>query len=151
MTDLKQVDETVDEHLEESAQLVPILQEVQRRHGYLTEEALHHLARRLRIPLSRVYAVATFYAAFSLKPRGRHVVSVCTGTACHLRGAPKLIDLLQSKYHLEDGETSPDGRFTLRQVNCLGACALAPVVVIDDVYYDGLTPDKLQKVLEQHP
>jgi len=143
------VDEIVDGHLEESARLVPILQDVQRQYGYLPEETLHRVAERLHVPLSRVYSAATFYGAFSLKPRGRHLVSVCLGTACHLRGAPRLIDLLQREFDLEDGETSPDGRFTLKTVNCLGACALAPVVVVDGTYFDGVSPDGLSKILKR--
>ena len=143
------IGEIVDEYLEESAQLVPILQDIQRKYGYLPEESLHHVAERLYIPLSRVYSVATFYGAFSLKPRGRHLISLCMGTACHLRGAPRLHDVLRETFKLDDGETSPDERFTLRLVNCLGACALAPVVVIDDTYFDGVTPDKLVKMLNQ--
>ena len=146
---LTDVDEVVDDYLQESAQLVGILQDIQRKHGYLPEVSLHRVAERLHVPLSRVYSVATFYGAFSLKPRGRHLVNVCVGTACHLRGAPKLLDVLQRELHITDGETSPDQRFSLRLVNCLGACALAPVVVIDDIYFDGMTPDKLLKVLDE--
>ena len=143
------VDEIVDEHLEESARLVPILQDVQRRCGYLPEEAMHRVAERLHIPLARVYSAATFYGAFSLKPRGRHLVRVCAGTACHLRGAPRLLETLKREFKLEDGETSPDGRFSLRIVNCLGACALAPVVVVDGTYFDGVTPAGLSKILKR--
>ena len=146
----EEINQVIDEYYEESAQLVPILQDIQRKYGYLPEESLHYVAEHLDIPLSRIYAAATFYAAFSLKPRGRHLVSVCVGTACHLRGAPNLLDMLQQKFTIEDGQTSPDRRFSLRTVNCLGACALAPVVVVDDTYYDGMTPDKLLKVLNQY-
>ena len=147
MTDVREV---VDGYLEESAQLVPILQDIQRRCGYLPEESLHHVAELLHVPLSRVYGVATYYGAFSLTPRGRHTVSVCVGTACHLRGAPKLLETLRNKLELEDGQTSPDGMFTLRVVNCLGACALAPVVLVDDTYYDGVTREKLLNILDQY-
>ena len=117
---------------------------------FLPEESLHYVAEHLDITLSRIYSAATFYAAFSLKPRGRHLVSVCVGTACHLRGAPNLLDMLQQKFRIEDGQTSPDRRFSLREVNCLGACALAPVVVVDNKYFDGMTPDKLFKVLSKY-
>jgi len=147
--DSKEIDPIVETYLEESAQLVPILQDLQRKYGYLPEESLHYLAERLHIPLSRIYSVATFYSAFSLTPRGRHLISVCTGTACHLRGAPRLLDALQNKFHIEDGQTSEDQRFSLKLVNCLGACALAPVVVVNGEYFDGMTPDKLLKALEQ--
>ncbi|MHC5080299.1 MAG: NADH-quinone oxidoreductase subunit NuoE family protein [Planctomycetota bacterium] len=143
------VDPIVDTYLEESAQLVPILQDVQRRLGYLPEFALRHISERLHIPLARLYSVANFYAAFSLEPRGRHEIHVCVGTACHLRGAPKLLDVLKGKFGLEDGKTSPDRRFSLRCVNCLGACALAPVVIVDNEYFDGIGSDKLLKVLKK--
>ena len=111
--DNQTIDPIVEAYLEESAQLVPILQDLQRAYGYLPEESLHHLAERLRIPFSRLYSVATFYGAFSLTPRGRHLISVCTGTACHLRGAPRLLDALQNKFGMEDGQTSSDQRFIM--------------------------------------
>ena len=144
------VDLVIDTYHEESAQLVPILQDIQRKYGYLPEEILHRVAERLYIPLSRVYSAATFYSAFSLKPRGRHIIQLCMGTACHLRGAPRLFDMLQDRYQLADDTTSPDKRFTLKVVNCLGACALAPVVVVNETYFDGMTPDRLNKVLEKY-
>jgi len=147
--DVSIVDEIVLQHMEESARIVPILQDVQRHYRYLPEEALRHVAGRLRIPCSRVYAVANFYGAFSLKPRGKHLIRVCTGTACHLRGSFKLMDLLASKFNVEDGETSSDGAFSVEAVNCLGACALAPVVTVDDKYLDGVSPDRLLKIIKQ--
>ena len=148
--DLTTVDRVVNGYLQESAQLVPILQDVQREYGFLPEEVVHRVAEWLHISLSRVYSAATFYSTFSLTPRGRHLIRVCTGTACHLRGSTKLLDVLQGKFELEDGQTSPDRRFTLKRVNCLGACALAPVVVVDDAYFDGMTPGKLLGVLERY-
>ena len=147
--DMSKVDEIVTEHYEESARIVPILQDIQRDFRYLPEEALHHVARQLRIPLSRVYAVANFYAAFSLKPRGEPLIRVCMGTACHFRGAPKLMDLLESKFKVSDGDTSSDNKFTVEVVNCLGACALAPVVVVDEKHFDGVSPDKLLNVIKK--
>ena len=146
----EEIIQVIDDYHEESAQLVPILQDIQRKYGYLPEESLHYVAEHLDIPLCRIYSAATFYSSFSLKPRGRHLVSVCMGTACHLRGAPNLLDMLQQKFKIEDGQTSPDKRFSLRVVNCLGACALAPVVVVDDTYLDGMTPDKLLKILNKY-
>lgn len=148
---LAPADEIVDHYLEQSAHLVGILQDVQREYGYLPEEVLHHVAQRLDVSLARVHSVATFYGAFSLQPRGRHLISVCTGTACHLRGAPKLLDVLRGEFGLEDGANSADGRFTLKQVNCLGACALAPVVVVDGKYFNGMKPDTLLKALDDFP
>jgi NADH-quinone oxidoreductase subunit E len=147
--DVNIVDEIVLTHMEESARIVPILQDVQRHYHYLPEGALRHVAGRLRIPCSRVYAVANFYGAFSLKPRGKHLVRICMGTACHLRGSPKLMDLLASKFKVEDGGTSSDGAFSVEAVNCLGACALAPVVSVDGKYLDGVSPDKLLRIIKK--
>ena len=147
--DVSTVEEIVLQHTEESARIVPILQDVQRHFRYLPEEALRHVAGRLRIPVSRVYAVANFYGAFGLKPRGRHLIRVCKGTACHLRGSPKLMDLLASKFKVEDGGTSSDGAFSVEAVNCLGACALAPVVAVDGKYFDEVSPDRLLRIIKQ--
>ena len=147
--DLQIVDEIVLQHMEESARIVPILQDVQRQYRYLPEPALRHVAGRLCIPCSRVYAVANFYGAFSLKPRGEHLIRVCMGTACHLRGSPKLMDVLATKFKVADGGTSSDGMFSVEAVNCLGACALAPVVSVDDKYFDGVSPDKLIRIIKK--
>ena len=147
--DLSVVDEIVLQHMEESARIVPILQDVQRHYRYLPEPALRHVAGRLRIPCSRVYAVANFYGAFSLQPRGEHLIRVCMGTACHLRGSSKLMDMLANKFNVEDGGTSADGKFSVEAVNCLGACALAPVVAVDDQYFDEVSPNKLLKIIKQ--
>jgi len=147
--DVSIVDEIVLQHMEESARIVPILQDVQRHYRYLPEEALRHVAGRLRIPCSRVYAVANFYGTFTLKPRGKQLIRVCMGTACHLRGSPKLMDLFASKFKVEDGGTSSDGKFSVEAVHCLGACALAPVVTVDDKYFDEVSPDKLLKIIKQ--
>ena len=147
--DVTRVDEIVLQHMEESARIVPILQDVQRHYRYLPEEVLRHVAGRLRIPCSRVYSVANFYGAFSLTPRGKHLIRVCMGTACHLRGSPKLMDLLASKFKVGDGGTSSDGMFSVEAVNCLGACALAPVVAVDGKYFDEVSPDKLLRIIKQ--
>lgn len=147
--DVSTVEEIVLQHMEESARIVPILQDVQLHYRYLPEEALRHVAERLCIPCSRVYAVANFYGTFSLKPRGKHLIRVCTGTACHLRGSPKLMDVLANKFKVEDGGTSSDGEFSVEAVNCLGACALAPVVTVDGKYFDEVSPNKLLRIIKQ--
>jgi len=127
--------------------LIDILQDTQSAIGYLPREALEEIHAGLDVPLSRVYSVATFFKAFSLTPRGRHVINVCLGTACHVRGAPRIIEEITRQLKINPGETTPDGEFTLETVNCLGACALAPVVVIDDVYYEKVTPDRLRALI----
>ena len=132
----------------DSAMLVGILQDIQTELNYLPKECLVMVGECLNIPLSRVYSVATFFKAFSLKPRGRHNLHVCMGTACHVRGAEKVLDKLQTELCLCAGETSSDMKFTLETVNCVGACALGPVVVVDGEYAGQVTTDKVKSILE---
>jgi NADH:ubiquinone oxidoreductase subunit E len=129
-------------------QLVEVLQDVQEAFGYVPQEAMTVVARELGVPLIEVSRVAHFYKAFSLKPRGKHVVTVCTGTACHVRGAPRMLDQVKGELGIEPGETTEDRMFTLERVNCLGACALGPVVVLDGQYHPKMTPNKLRELLE---
>ncbi len=127
--------------------LVSILQDIQSERHYLPEDALRVVARQLDLPPIQVYGVATFFKAFSLKPRGKHIVSVCLGTACHVRGAPAVLDEVKRRLGIEPGETTEDMVFTLETVNCLGACALGPIVVVDGKYHGGTTPGKVKKIL----
>jgi NADH-quinone oxidoreductase subunit E len=129
-------------------QLVEVLQDVQEAFGYVPEEVMTVVARELGVPLIEVTRVAHFYKAFSLRPRGKHVVTVCLGTACHVRGAPRMLDQVKGELGIEAGETTKDGLFTLQRVNCLGACALGPVVVLDGKYHAKMTPGKLRDLLE---
>jgi NADH-quinone oxidoreductase subunit E len=119
--------------------LIMILQEVQRAFSYLPREALEQISVRMDLALSQIYGVATFYKAFSLTPRGRHVISVCTGTACHVRNAESVVATLERELHVSRGETSADGEFTLETVNCVGCCALGPVVVAEDRHVGHVT------------
>ena len=128
--------------------LIPILQDLQRENGYLPLPHLKELSLRLGIPLSRIYGVATFYKSLSLKPRGRHVISVCTGTVCHLKGAARLVQALRDHLKLTSGDTTDDLRFSLETVNCVGACALAPVVVIDGNYCAKARPGEMPAQLK---
>jgi NADH-quinone oxidoreductase subunit E len=128
--------------------LIPILQDVQRDLGYLPLPQLKELSRQLEIPLSQIYSVATFYKSLSLRPRGRHVISVCTGTVCHLKGAGQLVQALRDHLKLATGDTTPDLRYSLETVNCVGACALAPVVVVDGNYHAKARPGELPEVLK---
>ena len=111
--------------------LIAILLDIQTEHAYLPAEALRHVAAELDIPLIDVVGLATFYRAFSLKPRGRHLVTVCLGTACHVRGGAKILSEFEKRLAVEPGETTPDNQFTLETVACLGCCAIGPVVVVD--------------------
>ena len=128
--------------------LIPVLQEGQSIYGYLSEEALAHISQELKIPLSRIYGVVTFYAQFYLTPRGRHTVRVCRGTACHVRGGKNIRKSVQQFLGIEENETTPDYKFTFETVACLGACALSPVLLVDKTYYGKLTPGKVEKVLK---
>jgi NADH:ubiquinone oxidoreductase subunit E/NAD-dependent dihydropyrimidine dehydrogenase PreA subunit len=125
-----------------------VLQDIHRAWGYLPEAVLRHVAERMAVPLSHLYRLATFYESFSLVPRGRHIVSVCTGTACHIRGAGRLLDWFQSELRLVPGETSGDRRFTLEEVRCLGCCSLAPVVRIGNAVFGDVRSTMLGKILE---
>ena len=130
--------------------LISILQDIQAEYHYLPEETLRHVAKRLNLPLIQVYGVATFFKAFSLKPKGKHQCVVCTGTACHVRGAPAVLDELERQLGVKSGETTEDMQFTLESVNCLGACALGPVVVVDGEYYGQMNTAKLRKVMAKY-
>jgi NADH-quinone oxidoreductase subunit E len=127
--------------------LIAALEEIQERYRYLPPEALILASERLGVPLSQTYAVATFYNAFSLKPKGKHCMHVCMGTACHVRGSPQVLDRLESKLNLKAGETTRDHLFTLETVNCLGACALGPIVVTDGEYSGQMTTLKVDQLL----
>lgn len=129
--------------------LIALLQDIQSEDNWLSEKVLRQVAEKLKVPLIEVYGVATFFKAFSLKPRGRHIVTACVGTACHVRGAPRLVDELQKILKIMPGETTKDKMFTLETVNCLGACALGPVVVIDGVYHDHATKSKVRMLIEE--
>ena len=129
--------------------LISILQDIQSEERYLPEEALRMVSGHLGIPLIQVYGVATFFKAFSLEPRGKHTASVCMGTACHVRGAPAVLDEFKRQLGIEPGQTTKDKQYTLDTVNCLGACALGPVVVIDDKYQGQMRPGEVRKALKR--
>lgn len=128
-------------------QLIEVLQDMQAQFHYLPENGLRIVAKRLGVPPIEVFRVANFYKAFSLTPRGRHLLTVCMGTACHVRGAPRLLDTIEGQLDVSPGETTADRAFTLERVNCLGCCALGPVVVLDGVYHDHMTSGKLRKLI----
>jgi NADH:ubiquinone oxidoreductase subunit E len=136
-------------HLEKKS-LIPILQDVQAEYNYLPQEALRLVSQTLGIPLIDIVAVATFFRAFSLKPRGKHVVTVCLGTACHVRGGPKILDEFQRILNIGPGETSPDRQFTLETVNCLGCCAIGPVVVVDGDYHAQTSIRAAGKIIKKY-
>ena len=128
--------------------LIPMMQDLQAEHGYLPAEELRRLSAHLNIALSRIYSVATFYASFRLAPKGRHEVTLCMGTVCHLKGAGRISDEICKAFKVAPGGTTEDRLFTLQAVNCVGACALAPVMIVDGKYYDGVSPDSALKIIE---
>jgi NADH-quinone oxidoreductase subunit E len=132
-----------------ASNLIGLLQEVQERFGYLPPPALRDLSRRMRIPLSRIYGVVSFYAQFYTEPRGRHTIRCCRGTACHVRGGKRVIQAISNMLHIEEGETTDDMLFSFETVACLGACALSPVAVIDKTYYGKVTPRRIEQIVSQ--
>ena len=130
--------------------LIGVLQDVQDHFGYLPPTALREVSRRTRIHLSRIYGVVSFYAQFYTEPRGRHTVRCCRGTACHVKGAGRVLAAIQRELGIEEGETTPDMLFYLETVACLGTCFLAPVMMIDNTYYGRLTPRQIQSILRTY-
>ena len=153
-TEVKQVKEKVGQVLNnyqhDKGMLVSVLQDVQAEYNYLPKEALIQVSQGLNIPLSQVYSVTTFFKAFSLKPRGRHLINVCLGTACHVRGAVRILEKIERELGISSSETTQDLRFTLETVNCVGACALGPMVIIDEEYHGEITTDKVNSVLKKY-
>jgi NADH-quinone oxidoreductase subunit E len=149
-TDLRPADEILARHPRVSGNVIAILHEVQSRYGHLPEDVLRHVARETRIPITRLYGIATFYHLFSLEPMGRHRIHVCLGTACHVKGARRILDDVERRLGVKAGETTPDLRYTLDDVRCVGACSFAPVVVVDDSAHGGMTPKKVADLLKRH-
>lgn len=129
--------------------ILAMLQDIQRKYNYIPREAMDLLSEQLEVPLSKLYGIATFYKSLSLKPRGRNIIRVCDGTACHIRSSQLLIDEIEGLLGIKPGETSQDGEFTLETVNCLGSCALAPVMVINETYYGKVTPERLRDIISK--
>ncbi|MBN1354326.1 MAG: NAD(P)H-dependent oxidoreductase subunit E [Candidatus Omnitrophica bacterium] len=128
--------------------LIEVLQDIQASYNYLPEEALRKVSEELKVPLIEVFRVANFYKAFSLNPRGKHLITVCMGTACHVRGSRRLADELLGMLKIKPGQTTADGKFTVETVNCLGACALGPIVVLDGKYHKHMDASKLRNLIQ---
>ena len=135
----------------DAGMLIPMMQDLQAEYGYLPPKELRVLSKALEMPLSRLYGVATFYSSFRMAPRGQHEVTLCMGTVCYLKGADKISKTICAEFGVEPGGTTSDRLFTLQAVNCVGACALAPVMVVDVKYYDGVTPDRALDLLRNLP
>lgn len=148
--DMVKINSIIDKYDGEKRSLLSILLDIQSECNYLPKYALAHVARKLALPFSRVYSTATFYKAFSLEPRGKHIVTVCVGTACHVRGGPKIMDYLSRSLNIGPGETTENMQFTLETVNCLGCCAIGPIVVVDGEYNGGMTISKTDSLLAKY-
>ncbi|MFW6040335.1 MAG: NADH-quinone oxidoreductase subunit NuoE [Thermoplasmatota archaeon] len=145
-----QMEKIFEKYKPEPGSLIPLLQESQRQFGYLPKEVMIKIGEYLGLPVSKVYGVATFYAQFRFEPLGKHMVKICHGTACHVKGADKITDAVENKLDIKTGETTKDGMFTLERVACLGCCSLAPVIMVDDTAHGNLTREKVKDVLDQY-
>ena len=148
--DWDKMDTIIDKHKGEKWGLIPLLQEVQELCGYIPPESIDMIAGAMNMFPSQVQGVITFYAGFALKPKGKYVLKVCRGTACHVKGSRSIIRLMQRELDLEEGETSPDYQFTLETVACLGACFLAPAMLVNQTYIGKLAPTKVSSILDQY-
>jgi NADH-quinone oxidoreductase subunit E len=148
--DEKRIDEIIDRHNCEPSALIQILLDIQSENHWLPKEALERVAARLSVPLTRIQHIATFYKAFSLVPKGRHEIHICMGTACHVRGAPRVLDTVQDLIGIKPGETDLDLKFSLQTVNCLGCCALGPVMEVDGTHHGKIAPAKVAEVLKAY-
>ncbi|UCF62375.1 MAG: NAD(P)H-dependent oxidoreductase subunit E [Anaerolineaceae bacterium] len=146
---ISEINQLISQEMAGDGSLIAVLEEIQQRYRYLPREALILASERLDVPLSQAYAVATFYNAFSLKPKGKHCLQVCMGTACHVRGSPQVLNRIETTLGIAAGETTPDMLFTLETVNCLGACALGPIVVTDSEYSGQMTVQKSDMLLKR--
>ena len=142
------IDEILETYPAHPEYLISMLQEVQKRYGFIPPEAMDLISLQTGVPASQTYSVATFYKSFRLQPQGEHIIKVCQGTACHLKGSQRIVEELERRLKVQPGETTPDMKFTYTSVNCVGACALAPVIMIDDQYFPNITVRKLAKQLK---
>jgi NADH:ubiquinone oxidoreductase subunit E len=147
---LDRVMEIIESHSGTKGALIPILHEVQHEYGYLPEDVLKIISSKLDIPMTEIYGVASFYSFFTLQPKGEHVIRVCLGTACYVKGAQALIDKISEELNVAVGKTTEDGKFTLEATRCLGACGLAPVLTIGEKVYGRLNPEDIVKILEEY-
>jgi len=143
------IEQIVKRYDEDTGMLIPMMQDLQSECGYLPVEHLRYLGGRLKLPISRLYAVATFYSSFRLAPKGAHEVTLCMGTVCYLKGAPKICEAISREFQVEPGGTTHDRLFTLQAVNCVGACAVAPVMLVDGKYYESVTPASALEILQE--
>ena len=148
--DLSQIDQVLQKYGYRHADIISIMQDVQVIENYIPEEAIRYISEKMELNLARIYDIATFYKTFSMVPKGRHTIKVCCGTACHLGGSDRTLDQINRLLKIKEGETTYDRLFSLETVNCLGTCALAPVVMVEDDYYDEVKPGRVEKILSNY-
>ena len=147
---MPQLDEILEKYAGKKGALRPVLQQAQNVYGYLSKEVLEYIAKKLEVPTSQIYGVVTFYSQFHLNPRGKNIIRVCQGTACHVRGAKMILEKLEDVLEIKAGQTTKDLKYTLETVACIGACGLAPVIMINDDTHGRLTPDSVEKILKNY-
>jgi NADH:ubiquinone oxidoreductase subunit E len=150
MEDMARIDAIITGYQGKTSGLTTILQDIQDEYNYLPPQAMEHVAEKMGLPLSQVLHVATFYKAFSLEPRGEHLITVCLGTACHVRGGARLVEQVERLLKIRAGGTTSDLQFTLETVNCVGSCALGPVMIVDGEYYGKMASSKVERVLKKY-
>lgn len=148
--DNDKIDKIINKYQSDASSLIQVLLEIQRENRWLPKEVLEKVSKKLKVPLNRIQHIATFYKSFSLIPRGRHEIHVCMGTACYVRGSPRLLGTVQELIGIRPGETDLDLKFSLETVNCLGCCALGPVMVVDGKYHGKIAPAKAEDVLKNY-
>jgi NADH-quinone oxidoreductase subunit E len=146
--DNDKIEQIIDKHNSEAGSLIQILLDIQSEFHWLPKEALDRVSEKLHVPMSKIQHITTFYKSFSLVPKGRHEVHVCMGTACHVRGAQRVLDIVQDQIGIKPGETDVDLKFSLETVNCLGCCALGPVMVVDGEYHGNISPSQIEDRLK---
>jgi len=144
------IDQIIDKYVNEEGVLIQLLLDIQHEFNWIPQEAVKRISERLKIPYSQIFRVASFYAALSLKPIGRHLIQVCLGTACHVRGGSRILDSVENTLETKAGNTTDDTKFTISGVNCLGCCAQGPMLMVDSDYYGGVSPTQVKGILEKY-
>ncbi len=148
--DYDKIDQIISNYQGDQSSLIQILLEIQRENHWLPKEVSEKVSKKLNVPLSWIYHITTFYKAFSLIPKGRHEILICLGTACHVRGGPRILDKVEQVIDIKAGQTTSDMKFSLETVNCLGCCALGPVMIVDGKYHGKIAPTKVEEVLKSY-
>ncbi len=149
-TETKELEKIIKKYPPEKRYTLSMMQDIQKIYNYIPKEALKCISNYVDTPTSKLYGIATFYKAFSLQPKGKNIIKVCDGTACHIRSSMVILSEIEKQLNIKAGETTGDGLFSLETVNCVGSCALAPVVVVNDEYYGKVTPQEIKKILEKY-